>query len=1065
MGVLDYKKDFTAQDELPAFLKALAQRESGGQKDPYKAIGKKTKSGDVAYGKYQIMGSNIPSWTKQYLGKEMSPQEFMNDPQAQDQLMTKRALELYAKHGNWNDVASIHFTGQTAAVAGSEVKDVNGTTNGSYIQDVIGAFNQFLGGGTASAAEVGPGDTPIQSDQSKNTLTPTLTQAQLKQNIDALQKGGMTNDKVQAYVDNYSKAADGSYALKTSGGAPATPASSSSGAPKPISFDMTTGQANGVGDAGAPASAASADPGFWKGLVQNLANPFLRTGVTLAQGGAQAAADVGVKGAQDIANTIRDSPTSFGNLGEATPVGVKQASQGNYPAAAADFVGTAANLALYAIAPEVGGAEGAVGKGVAEQGAKGIIKTAAKKVVSAATGKGALKMGAAAAVSTAGQEAGAGKSPLGAAVDGLISGGAFLAGNGVLSLMGLPTGYFGSMFMKSDAMKYVTNSAKEFGSSLMKLFPEGSDNLAVLGTNATRAAQATAYLYDKNKIAMVNAGYEQIVGNRQVDETAFRTIVPAGTWEQFNSEGAKKTAQFSAVYNSGEKWMPATAKDVIASAQEDTAKLAGINMEAPEGTPPAAAELYKLQAQAAAQGSQKGATFPQWLAQVKSGLFDASGNAKPTDISAVDTFLRHQPTTANASQDRWVTKIVSAIVTDAKTSLKENGKGDLADKLDQAFADHRAFTKDLKNGALKVLTSLSNPKEDIAALVTGVKSKLGTPEAVDRVFKYLGGTKGKVEGAWSGGHISDFRQLVMNVAASKIKAGISVEPLLKSANETGLLSPVQVSALGEFQMLGQQDFEKWLTEVAPRIGVDAEGMKSALGFTPEEVSAMSGQKAAAKTSAELAQQIRSGQFDAAAATLEKTKVASKVEGLTAGLAPADKYKVGAQITSNAIKDVQLAKPNADGTYDITKMLKALNTLRDKANGAQASLFPDSFREGIDKILQNTEFKDALDNPGIVKKSKFEAITRAIVGIYALSHGRLSFGGYQVVRGAQAAGRGGTSQVTEEELVNEITKSGKIPLNMISQIDKALFRGKLPKLLAGKAGQTVQQEVAPGDLVQ
>lgn len=45
-------------------------------------------------------------------------------------------------------------------------------------------------------------------------LTPQLTIDQLKQNIDALQKGGLDNAKVQAYVDNYQKNADGTYGLK-----------------------------------------------------------------------------------------------------------------------------------------------------------------------------------------------------------------------------------------------------------------------------------------------------------------------------------------------------------------------------------------------------------------------------------------------------------------------------------------------------------------------------------------------------------------------------------------------------------------------------------------------------------------------------------------------------------------------------------------------------------------------------------------------------------------------------------------------------------------------------------
>ncbi len=45
-------------------------------------------------------------------------------------------------------------------------------------------------------------------------LTPQLNEVQLKQNIDALQKGGMQNDKVQAYVNNYTRDKSGNYVLK-----------------------------------------------------------------------------------------------------------------------------------------------------------------------------------------------------------------------------------------------------------------------------------------------------------------------------------------------------------------------------------------------------------------------------------------------------------------------------------------------------------------------------------------------------------------------------------------------------------------------------------------------------------------------------------------------------------------------------------------------------------------------------------------------------------------------------------------------------------------------------------
>lgn len=62
------------------FLKAIAQQESGGN---YGAKGSWV-DGDRAYGKYQVMGNNIPTWTKTALGTSMTPQQFLHDKNAQD---------------------------------------------------------------------------------------------------------------------------------------------------------------------------------------------------------------------------------------------------------------------------------------------------------------------------------------------------------------------------------------------------------------------------------------------------------------------------------------------------------------------------------------------------------------------------------------------------------------------------------------------------------------------------------------------------------------------------------------------------------------------------------------------------------------------------------------------------------------------------------------------------------------------------------------------------------------------------------------------------------------------
>lgn len=146
------------------FLKRLSAKESSGK---YTALGpvvsKGMYQGDRAYGKYQIMGKNIPSWTKQYLGKSMTPEDFLKDATAQDTLMRKRAEEQYKKFGNWADVASVHFTGKPAA-QGAKAKDDLGTTGEQYVSDVYGApFPASPGDSPLAAGLKAVGNTPASA--------------------------------------------------------------------------------------------------------------------------------------------------------------------------------------------------------------------------------------------------------------------------------------------------------------------------------------------------------------------------------------------------------------------------------------------------------------------------------------------------------------------------------------------------------------------------------------------------------------------------------------------------------------------------------------------------------------------------------------------------------------------------------------------------------------------------------------------------------------------------------------------------------------------------------------
>ncbi|KMO39613.1 phage tail length tape measure family protein [Methylobacterium aquaticum] len=139
-----------ASSDLERYAKAIRTVESGSAAGRYDALGPITKSGDRAYGAYQVMGSNIPSWTKDALGKSMSPQEFLGDKAAQDAVFAKQFGASVSKYGNANDAASVWFTGRPLAQGGA-ARDVLGTTGNGYVDKFNAALPPAAPAATAAA--------------------------------------------------------------------------------------------------------------------------------------------------------------------------------------------------------------------------------------------------------------------------------------------------------------------------------------------------------------------------------------------------------------------------------------------------------------------------------------------------------------------------------------------------------------------------------------------------------------------------------------------------------------------------------------------------------------------------------------------------------------------------------------------------------------------------------------------------------------------------------------------------------------------------------------------------
>jgi hypothetical protein len=163
---------------------AISSIESGGR---YDAVGPATRTGDRAYGKYQVMGANVGPWTQKYLGRAMTPQEFAASPEAQDAVFQGEFGRLAAKHGP-EGAARAWFAGE-GGMNDMGRKDVLGTSVADYSRK----FNANYQGPapTAQPVQMAQVQTGVANDA--QTATPAREQ-QLRR---ALSLPGITDGQRQ----------------------------------------------------------------------------------------------------------------------------------------------------------------------------------------------------------------------------------------------------------------------------------------------------------------------------------------------------------------------------------------------------------------------------------------------------------------------------------------------------------------------------------------------------------------------------------------------------------------------------------------------------------------------------------------------------------------------------------------------------------------------------------------------------------------------------------------------------------------------------------------------------
>jgi hypothetical protein len=135
----DDEGDQPDQGVMDRYKRATSSIESGSPQGNYSAVGPATKSGDRAFGRYQVMGDNVPDWTEKYYGKRLTPSQFLADPKAQDAVYEGEFGRLAQKYGP-TGAAKAWFAGEKG------MNNPNASDGGTTVQAYADQFNRNLGG-------------------------------------------------------------------------------------------------------------------------------------------------------------------------------------------------------------------------------------------------------------------------------------------------------------------------------------------------------------------------------------------------------------------------------------------------------------------------------------------------------------------------------------------------------------------------------------------------------------------------------------------------------------------------------------------------------------------------------------------------------------------------------------------------------------------------------------------------------------------------------------------------------------------------------------------------------
>ena len=168
-----------SDQQLDASARAIKGIESGGGN--YSIVGPTSKHGDKPYGAYQVMGANVGPWTEKHFGQRLTPQQFLQNKEAQDAVFKGEFGGYIDKYGSPEEAARAWIGGPGGRH--SQAKDVLGTSPDKYASK----FNAGMSG--AHLADAG-----------NRTKTGTQGMTEIKGQMSPAQSAAMATDPQRAAV-------------------------------------------------------------------------------------------------------------------------------------------------------------------------------------------------------------------------------------------------------------------------------------------------------------------------------------------------------------------------------------------------------------------------------------------------------------------------------------------------------------------------------------------------------------------------------------------------------------------------------------------------------------------------------------------------------------------------------------------------------------------------------------------------------------------------------------------------------------------------------------------------